>query len=327
MSHREFDPELAEDATSPPSHAETLTGAQIVVRLLERQGVKMIAGIPGGPILPFYDALSASTRITHVLARHEQGAGFIAQGWARATGEAAVCVASSGPGATNLVTAIADAKLDSIPLVAITGQVPRALIGTDAFQEVDTSGITRPDLQAQLPGRQHREAADSHSARLPARAQRSARAGAGRHPQGRAHARRSKSPRWPEPGRRETPDRPTPTRSRRPHGMINAARRPVLYLGGGVIHSERLGAGLRAGGKGGPADHHDPDGAGRDALRPSAVAGHARHARGALHELRARRMRPADRRGRAFRRPRHRQGGGVLPEGEDHPHRHRSRAS
>src|SRR5688500_17202412 len=127
-----------------PGPDESLTGAQIVVRLLERQGVRMIAGIPGGAILPFYDALSRSAQIAHVLARHEQGAGFIAQGWARATGEAAVCAASSGPGATNLVTALADAKLDSIPLVAITAQVPRAMIGTDAFQEVDTCGITMP---------------------------------------------------------------------------------------------------------------------------------------------------------------------------------------
>ncbi len=91
---------------------ETLTGAQIVVRLLERQGVRRVAGIPGGPILPFYDALSQSKQIAHVLARHEQGGGFIAQGMARATGEVAVCIASSGPGATNLMTAIADAKLD-----------------------------------------------------------------------------------------------------------------------------------------------------------------------------------------------------------------------
>ena len=123
---------------------ERLTGAQIVVRLLERQGVRVIAGIPGGAILPFYDALSQSAGITHVLARHEQGAGFMAQGWSRATGEAAVCAASSGPGATNLMTAIADAKLDSIPVVAITAQVPRAMIGTDAFQEVDTVGMSMP---------------------------------------------------------------------------------------------------------------------------------------------------------------------------------------
>ena len=123
---------------------ETLTGAQITVRLLERQGIRIVTGYPGGAILPIYDALGQSTAIRHVLARHEQGAGFIAQGMARATGEVAVCMASSGPGATNLLTAIADAKLDSIPLVAITGQVPKAMIGTDAFQEVDTYGLSIP---------------------------------------------------------------------------------------------------------------------------------------------------------------------------------------
>ncbi len=119
------------------------TGAELTIRLLERQGVGTIAGIPGGCNLPLYDALRASG-IRHVLARHEQGAGFIAQGMARATGRPAVCFGTSGPGATNLLTAIADAKLDSIPLVAITGQVPRAMIGTDAFQEIDTYGLTVP---------------------------------------------------------------------------------------------------------------------------------------------------------------------------------------
>ena len=126
------------------SKSETLTGAQIVVRLLERQGVRTLAGIPGGAILPIYDALSQSKLIHHVLARHEQGAGFMAQGMARVSGVPAVCMASSGPGATTLLTAIADAKLDSIPLVAITGQVPKSMIGTDAFQEVDTYGLTIP---------------------------------------------------------------------------------------------------------------------------------------------------------------------------------------
>ena len=121
-----------------------LNGAQLMVRLLERQGVRTIAGIPGGAILPFYDALSGSEQIRHVLARHEQGAGFMAQGMARVSGVPQVCIASSGPGATNLVTAIADACLDSIPMVVITGQVPQAMIGTDAFQEVDIYGITVP---------------------------------------------------------------------------------------------------------------------------------------------------------------------------------------
>ncbi|MBU1076751.1 MAG: biosynthetic-type acetolactate synthase large subunit [Spirochaetes bacterium] len=119
------------------------TGAEILIELLERHGIKTIAGIPGGANLPIYHALSKS-KIRHILTRHEQGAGFIAQGMARTTGKAAVCFATSGPGATNLLTAIADAKLDSIPVIAITGQVPLKLIGTDAFQEVDTYGMTLP---------------------------------------------------------------------------------------------------------------------------------------------------------------------------------------
>ena len=121
-----------------------LTGAQTIIQLLERQGITLIAGIPGGANLPLYDALSQSRIIHHVLARHEQGAGFMAQGLARASGQPAVCFATSGPGATNILTAIADAKLDSIPLICITGQVPSALIGTDAFQEVDTYGMSIP---------------------------------------------------------------------------------------------------------------------------------------------------------------------------------------
>ncbi|HEX2967117.1 MAG TPA: biosynthetic-type acetolactate synthase large subunit [Syntrophorhabdaceae bacterium] len=118
-----------------------LNGAEIIIRALEKHGITVVAGIPGGANLPIYDALYKS-RIRHILARHEQGAGFIAQGIARTTGRAAVCFATSGPGATNLVTAIADAKLDSVPLIAITGQVASSMIGTDAFQEVDTFGMT-----------------------------------------------------------------------------------------------------------------------------------------------------------------------------------------
>lgn len=118
-------------------------GAEIVIKLLENQGVEYISGIPGGFNLPIYDALYKS-KIKHILARHEQGAGFIAQGISRTTNTAGVCFATSGPGATNLLTAIADAKLDSIPLVAITGQVSLSAIGTDAFQEVDAYGLTIP---------------------------------------------------------------------------------------------------------------------------------------------------------------------------------------
>jgi len=121
-----------------------LTGSQILVECLKREGVKVIFGIPGGAIMPLYDVLYSETSIKHILTRHEQGAVHAADGYARATGKVGVCMATSGPGATNLVTGLANVHLDSIPLVAFTGQVPTSLIGTDAFQEVDISGITLP---------------------------------------------------------------------------------------------------------------------------------------------------------------------------------------
>lgn len=120
-----------------------LTGAKALVEALEAQGVEYIFGYPGGATLPIYDALAHSS-ITHVLSRHEQGAAHMADGYARATGRPGVCMATSGPGATNLVTGIATAFMDSSPVVAITGQVPQAMIGNDAFQEVDITGITLP---------------------------------------------------------------------------------------------------------------------------------------------------------------------------------------
>ncbi|MET8159886.1 acetolactate synthase large subunit [Sphaerisporangium sp. NPDC005289] len=123
---------------------EEMTGAQALVRALEQVGVDTVFGIPGGAILPAYDPLYDSTKVRHVLVRHEQGAGHAAEGYAQATGRVGVCMATSGPGATNLVTAIADAYMDSVPIVAITGQVAAPLIGTDAFQEADISGITMP---------------------------------------------------------------------------------------------------------------------------------------------------------------------------------------
>jgi len=121
-----------------------MTGADAILRSLEAEGVEVMFGIPGGAILPFYDAIARGTTIRHVLARHEQGAGHMAEGYARASGRVGVAVATSGPGATNLVTPIADAWMDSTPLVCITGQVKSFLIGTDAFQECDITGITIP---------------------------------------------------------------------------------------------------------------------------------------------------------------------------------------
>src|ERR1700753_2925682 len=123
---------------------ERMTGAQAMVRALEELDAQVVFGIPGGAILPAYDPLFDSTKVRHILVRHEQGAGHAATGYAQATGRVGVCMATSGPGATNLVTPIADAYMDSVPMVAITGQVPSAAIGTDAFQEADICGITMP---------------------------------------------------------------------------------------------------------------------------------------------------------------------------------------
>ncbi|MEI7106326.1 acetolactate synthase large subunit [Pectobacterium versatile] len=210
------------------------TGAQLIVRLLEQQGITTVAGIPGGAALPLYDALGQSKTIRHVLARHEQGAGFMAQGMARASGRAAVCMASSGPGATNLLTAIADAKLDSIPLVCITGQVPSSMIGTDAFQEVDTYGISIPVTKHNYLVRDINELP-----RVIPEAFRIAQSG-------------RPGPVWidipkdiqnatielselPNVFPLDTPPAIPQQEIERAAAMINAAQRPVLYLGGGIV--------------------------------------------------------------------------------------------
>ncbi|WP_407549786.1 acetolactate synthase large subunit [Streptomyces sp. Pv4-95] len=127
-----------------PTTVEHVTGAQSLIRSLEEVGADTVFGIPGGAILPAYDPMMDSAKVRHVLVRHEQGAGHAATGYAQATGKVGVCMATSGPGATNLVTPIADAHMDSVPLVAITGQVASKAIGTDAFQEADICGITMP---------------------------------------------------------------------------------------------------------------------------------------------------------------------------------------
>ena len=127
-----------------PTQPEMLTGSGAILRTLEHLGIKDVFGLPGGAIMPFYDELMASTTVRHILVRHEQGAGHAAEGYASSSGKIGVAIATSGPGATNLVTAIADAHMDSVPLLAITGQVFSTSMGTDAFQEVDIVGITMP---------------------------------------------------------------------------------------------------------------------------------------------------------------------------------------
>jgi acetolactate synthase-1/2/3 large subunit len=137
-----YDTEI-ETSTMTQAEPREMTGAEILVRAMQEQGVETIFGYPGGAVLPIYDALYQQEQIHHVLVRHEQGAGHAAEGYARSTGKCGVLLVTSGPGATNAVTALVDALMDSIPLVCITGQVPSHLIGSDAFQECDTTGITR----------------------------------------------------------------------------------------------------------------------------------------------------------------------------------------
>ncbi len=224
-----------------------LTGAQALVRSLEQQGVDVVFGLPGGAILPAYDPLRSST-LRHVLVRHEQGAGHAAEGYAWATGRPGVCLVTSGPGATNLVTALADAYMDSVPVVAITGQVPSAMIGSDAFQEADITGIT-------LPVTKHNELV-TRAERIPAAiAEAFHIASTGRPgpvlvdvPKDILQATMTwGSGTWPPalalPGYR-LPGAPDPELIRRAAELLRQARRPVLYVGGGVIkagaHAELL---------------------------------------------------------------------------------------
>src|SRR3954447_24843438 len=222
--------------TTPHVAGEEMSGASSVVRTLETLGVDVVFGIPGGAILPLYDPLMDSVSVRHILVRHEQGAGHAAEGYAHATGRVGVCMATSGPGATNLVTPIADAYMDSVPMVAITGQVSGPAIGTDAFQEADISGITMPITKhnylvtdaAEIP----RVLAEAFHI-----------AGSGRpgpvlvditKDALQAHTRHAM------PDRLELPRYPPVTRPHRKQGreaarLVLESKRPVLYVGGGVV--------------------------------------------------------------------------------------------
>jgi len=212
-----------------------MSGSQLLIKLLERQGVTHISGVPGGANLPMYEALTASS-IKHVLARHEQGAGFIAQGMARVSGKAQICFASSGPGASNLITAVADAKMDSVPLIAITGQVPQAMIGTDAFQEIDTFGLMLPITKHNWMVRSAEELLEV----IPRAFQIAL--------SGRPGPVSIDIPKdvqnelievesLPEPGRREANPVFDPQQVESMLSRIRSARRPILMIGGGVIYA------------------------------------------------------------------------------------------
>src|SRR5687768_2173762 len=215
---------------------EQVTGAQSLVRALERAGVEVIFGIPGGAILPAYDPLFDSEQIRHILVRHEQGAGHAAQGYAMVTGRVGVCMATSGPGATNLVTALADAHMDSVPIVAITGQVPSGSIGTDAFQEADIRGITMPITKHSYlltdPDDIPRTIAEAfHIAST-------GRPGPVLVDISKDALQKPTTFTWPSelalPGYRPT-TRPHGKQVREAARLIAEAKRPVLYVGGGVI--------------------------------------------------------------------------------------------
>jgi acetolactate synthase-1/2/3 large subunit len=213
-----------------------LNGAQLIMRMLERQGIEIIPGIPGGANLPLYDAFARSS-IRHILARHEQGAGFMAQGMARSTGKTAVCFGTSGPGATNLVTAIADAHLDSVPLVVITGQVPLPMIGTDAFQEIDMYGLT-------IPITKHNYLVRSAAELLEIIPEAFRIAASGRPgpvvvdvPKD-VQLQTLDVDRLPEPGRADPPPALAESDIRRMTDLIRASERPVLYIGGGALSTE-----------------------------------------------------------------------------------------
>ncbi|BCS87093.1 acetolactate synthase large subunit [Pseudodesulfovibrio sediminis] len=225
-------------------------GAEIIIKLLERQGIDTIAGIPGGANLPLYDALGQSDGIRHILTRHEQGAGFLAQGMARVSGKPAVFFATSGPGATNTLTAIADAKLDSIPIICITGQVPLSMIGTDAFQEVDTYGLSVPITKHNFLVRSVEELLDVIPAAFRI-------ASSGRPgpvvvdiPKDVQMAELEFDD-WPEIGTPDVTPELIDGELARAASMINQAKKPILYLGGGVIQSDSSAEALALAEKGG----------------------------------------------------------------------------
>ncbi|ARD42687.1 acetolactate synthase large subunit [Actinomyces gaoshouyii] len=229
---------MARQDTPTAAVPEVMTGAEALVRSLEELGVTDIFGMPGGAILPFYDPLLASPTIRHILVRHEQGAGHAAEGYALATGKPGVCVATSGPGATNLITAIGDAHMDSVPMVAITGQVVAGSIGTDAFQEADVIGSTMPFVKHSF--------LVSDSAEIPERiAEAFHLASTGR--PGPVVVDVTKDAQmgtaefhWPPqlrlPGY-SRPGRPNQRRIEQAAELLAHAQRPVLYLGGGLARA------------------------------------------------------------------------------------------
>ena len=299
-----------------------MRGADALIAALEAAGVDTVFGMPGGANLPLYDALLDSG-LRHVLMRHEAGAGHAAEGYARATGRVGVAFATSGPGATNLVTPICDAQMDSIPTLFVTGQVRTALRGTNAFQEADVIGITAPIVKHSIAVERSGDVAQAIADAL--------------------HLARAGRP-GPVlvdvpvdvangPARADThqPQLPGYRPRTKPNGKqvllaaraLAVAQRPVLYAGGGVVHAEaaaELAALARVDGR---AGHHHADGARRLPGERPAVDRDARDARAAGRQLGDGRGRPDRRRRGAVRRPRDRRPRRVRPAGQGRAHRPR----
>ena len=225
-----------------PIPAPQPTGARLLVQTLERLGVEYIFGYPGGAIMPVYDALVGS-RLKHILVRHEQSAAFAADAYARSTGKVGVCMATSGPGATNLITGIANAFADSVPLVAITGQVPTTLMGTDAFQEVDILGLTLPIVKHSWVVRSPND--------VPSILEEAFRVAASGRPGPvlidlpKDVAAGVADTLWNEPAEAWTPSPPSSDALRAAEAVIRSGKKPLLYIGGGVAMAGAVDA-LRA---------------------------------------------------------------------------------
>ena len=233
--------------TPAPQAGVAMTGAEMVIQALRDQGVDTLFGYPGGAVLPIYDALFSTEDMRHILVRHEQGAGHAAEGYARSTGKVGVALVTSGPGATNMVTPLADALLDSIPMVVITGQVPTHLIGTDAFQECDTVGITRSCTKHNwLVSDVNDLAAILHEAFYVARSGRPGPVVVDI-PKDVQFAQGAYLPPGAAPKRSKRITRPVDhTRIAEAVELMANARRPIFYTGGGVINAgPRASAALR----------------------------------------------------------------------------------
>ncbi len=307
-------------------HGMEMTGAEMVVQALADQGVEHVFGYPGGAVLPIYDEIIQQDRFQHILVRHEQGAGHAAEGYARSTGKPGVVLVTSGPGATNMVTALTDALMDSIPVVCLTGQVPTHLIGNDAFQECDTVGITRPctkhnwlvkdvnDLSRVLHEAFY-VASHGRPGPVVVDIPKDVQFATGTYTGPSAVEHKTYRPRT--------------------KGDPNAIRAAVEMIAhgqaAGLLYRRRRDQFRSAGDRTAPrtrpphrlSDHLDTDGArGLSGLR-SAVAGDARHARHLRGEPCHARLRPDDRHRRPLRRPHHRADRRLLAGIAQDPHRHR----